>query len=223
MTAQQSTRIPNTGALVATQQPWLDVTAQAARAELRQVLKARRAALTDSEQQDAAAAVAAHLQTLPEYKQAKVVAGYLSVRAELGTQALLAQALAQAKTLTLPCLHPVVAGQLLFLRYQQQADLVLNQYGIPEPVLAVPNIIPIGHIQLLLVPLLGFDAHGQRLGMGGGFYDRTLAVWAAGKLPQLLPVGLAHNCQRVEQLPSAPWDVPLPVIITPDKVWDFRP
>lgn len=222
MTAQQSTRIPNTGALVATQQPWLDATALAARAELRQVLKARRAALSESEQQAAATAVVTKLQALPEYQRAQVLGAYLSVRAELSTQSLLAQSLEQAKTVALPRLHPFTPGQLLFLRYQQDTDLTLNHYGIPEPVLAVPKVVPIDQLQLLLVPLLGFDVRGQRLGMGGGFYDRTLAAWAAGKLPQLLPVGLAHNCQRVERLPSAPWDVPLPVIITPDKVWDFR-
>ena len=69
------------------------------------------------------------------------------------------------------------------------------------------------------MPLVAFDKQGNRLGMGGGFYDRTLARlheqnW---QKPQL--IGLAHECQKVDALPIESWDVPLKTIITPDKTY----
>ncbi|ADO10697.1 Uncharacterized protein ygfA [Pantoea vagans C9-1] len=71
----------------------------------------------------------------------------------------------------------------------------------------------------MLVPLVAFDQHGQRLGMGGGFYDRTLQNW---RQHGFLPVGLAHDCQQVDSLPVAEWDVPLPAVMTPSKLWQWE-
>ena len=67
-------------------------------------------------------------------------------------------------------------------------------------------------------PLVAFDEYGQRLGMGGGFYDRTLQNWQHYKTQ---PVGYAHDCQLVEKLPVEEWDIPLPAVVTPSKVWEW--
>ncbi|MGL4515240.1 MAG: 5-formyltetrahydrofolate cyclo-ligase, partial [Shewanella sp.] len=64
-----------------------------------------------------------------------------------------------------------------------------------------------------------FDIRGNRMGMGGGYYDRTLANGQDNGQP--LPMGYAHDCQQVPNLPCEHWDVPLPVIITPSRVWTF--
>ena len=69
---------------------------------------------------------------------------------------------------------------------------------------------------VVLTPLVAFDEQGQRLGMGGGFYDRTLQNWQQYGLQ---PVGYAHDCQGVEALPVEKWDVPLPAVVTPSKIW----
>ncbi len=69
---------------------------------------------------------------------------------------------------------------------------------------------------MLITPLVAFDEYGQRLGMGGGFYDRTLQNWQHYKMQ---PVGYAHDCQLVEKLPVEEWDIPLPAVVTPSKVW----
>lgn len=121
----------------------------------------------------------------------------------------------------LPILHPFCEGNLLFLRSDLENELQSNRYGIPEPVLNVQRVIPLSAIDILLVPLVAFDSRGNRLGMGGGFYDRTLAAWSKGRLPSLLPIGIAYSEQRAEALPYAAWDVPLPMILTPDKLWRF--
>ncbi len=69
---------------------------------------------------------------------------------------------------------------------------------------------------MLVTPLVAFDRAGQRLGMGGGFYDRTLQHW---RDHGFFPVGYAHDCQQVERLPVEEWDIPLPAVITPTQTW----
>mgnify|MGYP001455042479 CR=1 FL=1 len=78
-------------------------------------------------------------------------------------------------------------------------------------------------LDLLIVPLSAFDAAARRIGMGGGFYDRTFAF--SRIRPCMAPklVGLAHDFQRVEQLPIEPWDVPLHGVVTDKRCYRFRP
>lgn len=76
------------------------------------------------------------------------------------------------------------------------------------------DVLPLAELDVLVTPLVAFDVSGQRLGMGGGFYDRTLQNWQQYRLQ---PVGYAHDCQQVDSLPSEEWDIPLPAVITPGK------
>lgn len=95
-----------------------------------------------------------------------------------------------------------------------------NRYGIPEPVDAKP--LHARQLDLLLMPLVGFDLAGRRLGMGGGYYDATLAFlrhrrhWRKPRL-----VGVAFECQRVETLPHDPWDMPLDAVLTEKRLYRF--
>lgn len=91
-----------------------------------------------------------------------------------------------------------------------------NKYGIPEPLCEVNNVIPIDQLDLVFVPLVGFDAKGNRLGMGGGYYDRTLQNVSQTDSAKI--VGLAHDCQEVAELPIESWDIPLQLIITPTRI-----
>ena len=103
--------------------------------------------------------------------------------------------------------------------------MVANQYGILEPKLDVRNIINVTELDIIFTPLVAFDEKGNRMGMGGGFYDRTLAKWhhafATQPLATPYPIGLAHNCQKVDNIPTQAWDVPLPEIITPTQHYSF--
>lgn len=90
-----------------------------------------------------------------------------------------------------------------------------NVYGIPEPRYRNRRIHHAVELDLLLVPLVGFDASCNRLGMGGGFYDHTLAHLSHARhyrRPKL--IGVAHECQRVDAIERFPWDVPLDLVIT---------
>lgn len=104
------------------------------------------------------------------------------------------------------------------MRYEQDTVLTPNRLRIPEPPLNIQHLVTLSELDIMLVPLVAFDSQGQRLGMGGGFYDRTLANWPSHGF---LPVGLAHDCQQVDALPVAEWDVPLPALITPSKIWQW--
>jgi len=190
--------------------------------QLRRHLLNARASLSSAQREADEHAVIEQLLHLPQLQQTCVIGSYFSVRAELPTHQLNQHLINAGHLLALPVLHPINAGHLLFLSLNQSTRWVHNQYQIPEPELHAQHIVPLQHMQLMLVPLVGFDHHGNRMGMGGGFYDRTLSGWRKGLYPSLLPIGLALDCQQVEQLPNNPWDVPLPMVITPTKVWDFR-
>ncbi|OAJ92256.1 5-formyltetrahydrofolate cyclo-ligase [Vibrio bivalvicida] len=157
---------------------------------------------------------------LPELSQAHHIALYLTTDGELETMPLIEWLWQQGKKTYLPVIHPFSKGHLLFLHYDRTTPMVLNRYSIPEPKLAQSQILPAKSLDLICTPLVGFDSRGHRLGMGGGYYDRTLEPWfKTGKGP--IPIGLAHDCQHVEQLPIASWDVPLPKVVTPTKIWQW--
>ncbi|MFK5080776.1 5-formyltetrahydrofolate cyclo-ligase, partial [Glaesserella parasuis] len=94
------------------------------------------------------------------------------------------------------------------LQYQGEAQLERNRFGILQPKLDVRNVLPLNELEMLFVPLVTCDKQGNRLGMGGGFYDRTLA-----QAKQLISVGLAHQCQQLEYLPLESWDEPLDYVV----------
>lgn len=191
------------------------------RQQLRQQLRQQRQALSPAKRDQAGAQVAARLQALPEFQQARMIASYASFAGELPT-CTIHQQLGAGQRLALPVLHPVVGKHLLFLEITDSTRWQPNRYGINEPELRCDRVVPLAQLQIMLVPLVGFDASGQRLGMGGGYYDRTLAAWQRGELPQLLTIGLGYDFQLCEALPHEPWDVPLQLVVTPSKLWDFR-
>lgn len=94
--------------------------------------------------------------------------------------------------------------------------LVCNHFNILEPQLELRGVLPLGELDVMLMPVVAFDDTGQRLGVGSSFYDRTLHHWRRGAP---YPIGLARDCQQVAQLPTEHWDIPLPEILTPIRSW----
>lgn len=190
------------------------------RQQLRTEIRRRRMALTAREQQQAATSLAQHVLQQPQLIAKQHFALYLSNDGEINTAPLITALRAAGKTLYLPVLHPFAAGYLLFQHYQPHTPLQANRFAIAEPVLNCTQVQPVAELDVIFTPLVAFDAAGQRLGMGGGFYDRTLS--------QLPPqhhcaiIGLAHNCQQVEQVPVEPWDQPLDAIVTPAHYYQFK-
>lgn len=188
------------------------------RQALRKALREKRNALTTEQQQHAAHAVRDNLLSLPAIRQASSIACYLPNDGEVDLTPFIntcwTTPAQPPKVMSLPVLHPICKGHLLFLQYKMHTPMQQNKYGIKEPVLACCNVIPTFDHDIILMPLVGFDNQGNRLGMGGGYYDRSLsAIHSVKTKPKL--IGIAHDCQQVKQLPVQPWDIPLDAIITP--------
>lgn len=184
------------------------------RAQLREEIRKKRKTLSCIEQQQASELLTLRLQSHAKIQSAKTIALYLTNDGELDPMPFINWCWQQGKQVYLPVLHPFCAGHLLFLLFEHNSPMVKNCYGISEPKLNVTKICPIEQLDVLCTPLVAFDHSGARLGMGGGFYDRTLVNW---QTHQLYPIGLAHDCQQVDAVPVEYWDIPLPEIITPTQ------
>ena len=183
---------------------------QTLRNQLRQQIRKTRANLTALQQQQAEDSITQQALALIEERNAQHIALYLSFDGEISTEKLIKTLWAQGKQVYLPVLHPFNPNHLLFLRYLPDTPMLKNKFGIWEPKLNVQSVLPLEELDILFTPLVAFDKQGNRLGMGGGFYDRTLQHWQKSSF---IPVGLAHQCQQVEQLPTEVWDVPLHQIL----------
>ncbi|MBQ4781395.1 5-formyltetrahydrofolate cyclo-ligase [Pectobacterium versatile] len=193
----------------------------ASRQQIRQAVRQQRRLLTPEQQSRFAQQASEHVMAHPKIIRADSVAVFLSFDGELDTSPLIQQLWQQEKRVYLPVLHPFRAGYLLFLRYAPDTELVRNRLKIMEPRLDVRQVLPLPQLDVLLTPLVAFDHQGHRLGMGGGFYDRTLQYRNyTSRGPY--PIGLAHDCQQVDALPVESWDIPLPEIITPSRHWQWN-
>ncbi len=185
------------------------------RRALRRELRRRRRKLTPRQRREASERLCRRLKGLPEVQRARRVALYLPNDGEIDPTLLAPWLEQRGVRLYLPVLKPLARNRLWFVHYHPGTPMVRNRFGIPEPDTRHgahrARRLPAWALDLILLPLVGFDAAGNRMGMGGGFYDRTLGFTRRpGPRPRL--VGLAHECQRVVALPVEPWDVPLDVI-----------
>ncbi|MGQ8364763.1 5-formyltetrahydrofolate cyclo-ligase [Glaciecola sp. 1036] len=188
---------------------------------LRQTFRERRKSLSHQEQHTAALGLVDQIQSLDVLQGASKVALYMTNDSELDTQPLIEHLWQQNVKVYLPVLHPFSDGYLLFLHYHPNSVMTANHYGIAEPRLDCRDVCPVANLDVLFTPLVAFDASGNRLGMGGGFYDRTLAFLHNNKQNQPKLIGLAHDIQQTLSLPTEAWDIPLPTIITPTQHFSF--
>jgi 5-formyltetrahydrofolate cyclo-ligase len=195
------------------------------RNNIRQEVRDKRNQLSDLYQQEQAVLLREKLIKLTEVIHTKKIAIYLTNDGELNTQPFINWCWKNKISVYLPVIHPFSKGHLLFIQYTETSILIKNKYGISEPKLDVRNIITVDKLDIIFTPLVAFDKRGNRLGMGGGFYDRTLATWylqyQQNKQTKPVPIGLAHDCQHVSSIPIETWDIPLPRIVTPTTSYNF--
>ena len=146
------------------------------------------------------------------------IAAYLGVDGEVNLRPLLGGLQRMGKVLALPVVER--NNRMSFFAHRPEAPLTLNRFGIEEPPPGTPWINTRA-LDLVLAPLVAFDDQGNRLGMGGGFYDRHFGCLPERLRPLL--VGVAHEIQRADGLPAAPWDVPLDGILTEAGWRTFSP
>jgi 5-formyltetrahydrofolate cyclo-ligase len=191
------------------------------RPQLRRMLRKARRALTPSQQRQAARGLYKQLAQQPLFRRARHISLYLPTDGEIDPRVLLRAAQRRGKATYLPVLSAWPRTKMVFQRIRPGEKLIPNRFRILEPRHNLARQRKVWALDLILLPLVGFDDVGGRLGMGGGFYDRSLAYLARRKSwrkPTLL--GLAHECQKVERLAQASWDVPLQGTVT-DKAWYF--
>lgn len=176
--------------------------------ELRDTYRKIRQNLSQTQQHQHALAVYEHLTSHPNWKNWQQLAFYWPNDGELSLLPLLQEARRQGKSCYLPCLTP--EGTLQFGLYIENTPLHKNPYNIWEPEATVFKSPK--DLEVVFLPLVAFDTTGNRLGMGKGYYDKTFAFKKSNQPPTL--IGIAHDCQKTNQLLTDPWDIPLDFILT---------
>lgn len=193
-----------------------------ARQELRQNLREQRANLPAAARIAAAQRLLQQLQQLPELSVDERIGGYFAVNGELSLHLVVAHLWRQGKQFHLPV--AARARQLRFARYSAASTVQPNRFGIPEPQVESKELVSPASLELVLVPLLGFDRRGHRLGYGGGFYDSSFAFLQQTERPATpLLVGIGYSFQEVATLAPESWDVRLDFIATERELIDCTP
>ena len=187
--------------------------------ELRATLRARRQGLSAGERMQAAEAVSNRLLTHPLFNQPGYVAGYWAMGGELPLH-VLQMRLRTDQVWCLPCIQP--DNSLRFAPWRPGDLLESNRFGIPEPALTADAQLSAEDMAVILVPLLGFTRRGGRLGMGGGFYDRSLAFRSQTATGPVL-LGVGYSLQELDELPEQPWDIALDAVVTENELLLCRP
>ncbi|WP_171257406.1 5-formyltetrahydrofolate cyclo-ligase [Acinetobacter towneri] len=187
---------------------------------LRKQLRQQRRAVTPNQQQQAQQAVLQRLIRLPKFQYAKKVGVYLDAFGEIHTQRIIEYCFVQGKQVYLPMICNM-NQQLVWVEISRHQYINKrfshHPLGMKEPMASRGKHV--SHLDLLIMPLLACDKYGTRIGMGGGYYDRTLA--SAPQRPYRL--GIAHDFQLIHaNLPRKNWDQPLDALLTPECFLQFK-
>jgi 5-formyltetrahydrofolate cyclo-ligase len=184
--------------------------------QLRQRNRKRRAGVDASQLVQAANSLAKRILDLNEYQQSQRLAAYFAVNGEIGLDPVIDHALAAGKQVYLPNL-----GQqtLKFSPYFHTQKMRINKFRLPEPDVDEAEMLAPEELDLVLAPLVVFDSERNRIGMGGGFYDRSFSFRKNPESTIPVLIGVAHELQKVDQIIPQDWDVRLDMIVTDQAVY----
>lgn len=188
------------------------------RQALRQAIRDRRRAIPAATAERFAHRLAKNARHYPFLLNSRHIAGFLPADGEMDPLPLMQHLWSLGKRIYLPVLVPFKGDHLWFARFEPGDELVYNRYGILEPV--GRDLIKATALDLVLTPLVAFDTRGHRIGMGGGYYDRSFAFlqrrthW---RKPRLL--GIAYELQKQRAIGVDHWDIPLDAIVTEDALY----
>lgn len=189
---------------------------------LRKTLRQQRTELSPATLSQHADQFARHLRNHPWFNHARRIACYLPVNGEMDPTRIMDLAWQRKKAVFLPVLQNY-SQHMIFAPYGPETRLKNNRFGIPEPDVPRNKMRAPKELDLVILPLVAFDGTGNRMGMGGGYYDRSFSFLRFAlepRRPRL--VGAAHELQRVAQLEAQDWDVPLDAVVTETGVQRFR-
>jgi 5-formyltetrahydrofolate cyclo-ligase len=184
--------------------------------ELRQRNRKLRADLDITQLEQATQVLAEKILCLVEYQQAQRVAAYFAVNGEIGLKPVIDHALKQGKDVYLPNLD---REALRFSPYFQTQKMRINKFRLPEPDVGDSEMLAPDELDLVLAPLVVFDSYRNRIGMGGGFYDRSFAFRKNSEHTRPVLIGVAHEIQKVDQIIPEEWDVQLDMIVTDHAIY----
>ena len=186
--------------------------------DMRRELRIKRNKLTSLEQQHSANVLARLISDEQLLNNVKNIGIYLENDGEIGTSHIINMALKSNVSCFLPVLDFTAQNNLCFVRYDKGTPLHKNKFGILEPSLNEKNSIDPVKLDVIFLPVVGFDRSGSRLGMGGGYYDRALEFTKLHKLDKPKLVGLAHSIQEIKSIHRQVWDIPINFIATEKEI-----
>jgi 5-formyltetrahydrofolate cyclo-ligase len=193
--------------------------------ELRRQLRAERRAIPDDERRVYDGAIRAALSRLGVWQRGRRVAAFLGMPGEVDLRPSFGSAWQRGVRIYVPHIVSRRDSRMVFVPLEAGAALRGNMFGIAEPLHGAHGRIPVRHLDTILVPLVGFDPQGHRLGMGAGFYDRALRPRLDRTQPFRRPrlIGIAYSIQQVDRLEPASWDVALDLVVTERGILRFPP
>jgi len=179
---------------------------------LRKKMRQQRMQLSEAEIDHAAASINYQLWNVPALKRANRIAAYIGVNGEADCSEIFRSAWLRKKSTYVPILRK---NRMLFAKLTSKTKLQNNHFGIPEPKVTTAEVVWPKNLDIILMPLVAFDSNGHRLGMGGGFYDRTLQqLRLREKYRRPLLIGMAYDFQLTGHIHKEDWDIPLHAVIT---------
>ncbi|MDH3647921.1 MAG: 5-formyltetrahydrofolate cyclo-ligase [Gammaproteobacteria bacterium] len=182
------------------------------RKDIRVRMRRARREIDGQQRTSAAADLCARLTASEFYESAQHIAAYMPNDGEIDTWPIIRHAWGSGKTIYLPVLQPET--RLGFVAISENTVLQENRFGIPEPPHAAADLFQPSQLDLVLLPVVAFDAQLFRLGMGSGYYDRTFSFIRDHANTQSQLIGVGYDFQRVKTLFPEPWDVPARRIVT---------
>ena len=189
---------------------------------IRKKIREQRRQLSPEQRLQASLSISEAIVNSAVFMRAKHIALYLSHDGEIDISPVFQTAWQRGKQCYLPVLNPY-GKKLSFAPYTANSVMRNNRFAIPEPVVSKRALLTPQQLNLVLTPLVAFDTHGNRIGMGGGYYDRSFAFLRRQqryKQPRLC--GTGFNFQQVEQIEQQQWDVPLFAAFTDDGFQEFK-
>ena len=184
--------------------------------DLRQRNRKLRADIDPEQQERTAEALCHSIIALDEYQQSQSIAAYFAVNGEIGLEPVIRHAWSQGKKIYLPNLDQV---SLRFSPYFEGQAMRINKFRLPEPDVSDDEMLAPEALDLVLAPLVVFDGDCNRIGMGGGFYDRSFAFRKNPSSTRPVIIGVAHELQKVDQLVPEAWDVRLDLVVTERSIY----
>jgi 5-formyltetrahydrofolate cyclo-ligase len=179
---------------------------------LRDTIKQVRSKTSSTYRRSSSIQICTRIKFLDEFRQANRIALYIAVNGEVDLTPIWKYAHEQGKTCYFPALND--DKTLLFLPASPTTTFKNNKYNIPEPDVDKDQALSPKEMDLIIMPLVAFDARCTRLGMGAGYYDRTLE-----NKPTIPLFGVAYQFQRVDFIEPQSWDIPLDAVITQNAIY----